>query len=669
MAFSAPGIGSNLDVASIVTQLMAVERRPLVALDRREATFQAQLSAYGSLKSALATLRSAVSNLTDATRLQAMSAIAADPSVAIATGSSTAVAGTYALQVSQLAQAQTLVATGQASASAALGTGVGTTITVQFGTVTGGTLVNGQYSGAMFTPDLARQAASISIDATNNSLEGIRDAINAAGIGITASIVNDGSGAPHRLTLTAAATGEKSSMKVSVDGDATLAALLAHDPAGTQNLTQTAAARNAEFTLNGVAVSSASNKVEQAIAGVTLNLAKTGSTQLTVSPDLGPAGHGISSFVNAYNELHKLIAQLTAYNAESRSGGTLNGDATTRVMQAQLRGVLGMVLPGMSGPLRTLADVGVSFQKDGTLALDNAKLQSAFAAAFRDVSKLFAVTGQATDNLIAYTSGTGATQPGTYAVNVTALATRGSTMGSVALTPTTTITSGVNDELALTIDGVAATVRLPEGSYTPVQLAAQLQTAISATSLWGTAGVGATVAVNGDGALVITSNAHGSSSTVSIGGGSAQADLFGAPASTTPGTDAAGTIGGVAALGGGRHLSGAAGTAAEGLRIEVLGGAPGARGTVSYSQGYAHRLAELLDRMLAAEGALSSRTEGVNRSIQDVTRQREALHLRLAEIEKRHRAQFAALDRMLGSMQQTSAFLQQQLAQLPKLER
>jgi flagellar hook-associated protein 2 len=669
MALSAPGIGSNLDVASIVAQLMAVERRPLAALDRREAGFQAQLSAYGTLKSALANLRTSLAHLADPTRTQALHAALADPAIAQASGGAAAVPGTYALQVTELAQSQTLIAGGQWSARTAIGSGADTTLTIEFGTTAGGTLANGQYSGASFTPDAGKPAVQVSITAANNSLEGIRDAINAAGAGVTATIVNDGSSAPYRLVLTSSATGEQSSMRVSVAGDGALEALLAHDPAGVQHLAQTAAARNAVFSLNGVAVTSASNTVQGAIAGITLNLARTGQTTLTVSPDFDALRDVVSSFVETYNGVHRLIAQVTGYNTQTGSAGTLTGDATARAIQVRLREALGLVPPALGQRLRTLADIGVSFQKDGSLALDVTRLQAAHAGGYRDFGALFGAGGGTTDPLLAYAGGSSSTQAGTYEVSVGALATRGSATGSVAPGPATVIAEGVNDELTLTLDGVTASVRLAAGSYTPGALAAELQSAIGAAAAFRSADVGATVTVNGGGSLVITSASHGSGSTVHVSGGSAQADVFGAAASATAGTDAAGTIGGVAAHGVGQFLTAASGTAADGLRIQVLGGATGARGAVTYTRGYASRLTELVDSLLAEDGPLSSRTEGVSRSLRDLGRQREALGARLADIERRHLAQFAALDRMLASMQQTSTFLQQQLAQLTRPER
>ena len=286
MAISAPGIGSNLDVNNIVSQLMALERRPLQALDRKEATFQAQLSAFGTLKSALSTFQSAAAGLNDGSKFQAYKTTVGDSGIATASAANSAVPGSYALEVTQLAQAQKLVALGQASASAAIGTG---TLTFEFGTIGGGTFdaQTGKYTGATFSANGAG-AKTVTIGASNNTLAGIRDAINAAKIGVTASIINDGSGTPYRLALSVNDPGQAKSLKISVAGDAALSTLLANDPAATQQLAETATARNAQLKIDGVAITKTTNTISDAIEGVTLNLLKTNvgsATTVTVVRD------------------------------------------------------------------------------------------------------------------------------------------------------------------------------------------------------------------------------------------------------------------------------------------------------------------------------------------------------------------------------------------------
>ena len=224
---------------------MTVEQQPITRLNNQISSYNAKISALGTVQSALASFQSAVQGLNSLT-FNSFSATSSNSAVLSATASSIAKPGNYSLTVSQLAQAQNLVVAGQASATTAIGSGASTTLTFDFGTISGGTLTNGTYTGASFASN-GGATKSVTIDSSNNTLSGIRDAINAANIGVTASIINDGSASPYRLVLTSNTTGVANSMKISVAGDATLSGLLAEDPAGTQNLSQTSAASERQF--------------------------------------------------------------------------------------------------------------------------------------------------------------------------------------------------------------------------------------------------------------------------------------------------------------------------------------------------------------------------------------------------------------------------------------
>ena len=325
-----------------------------------------------------------------------------------ATAASNATSGAYALNVTQLAQAQSLAAAGVATTTTAIGTGALTTVTLDFGTIAGGTLgVDGKYTGASFSADGTRTATSITIDSSNNTLAGIRDAINGnAAMGVTASIVNDGSATPNRLVLTSKLTGETSSMRITVTGqaavpavpaippdpevpgdlgtpeipevpavaaDPAIVALLANNPAGlpVAQLQQTVAAQNTKLTVNGVAVTSANNSVAGAIQDVTMTVAKVGTSTLTVQNDTGGVQTAITTFVSAYNSLQSVAGKLTAFDAESKSGAVLLGDSVLRNIQVGIRSALtGAQVDDGSG-LTMLSQIGLSFQKDGTLAIDS----------------------------------------------------------------------------------------------------------------------------------------------------------------------------------------------------------------------------------------------------------------------------------------------------------
>lgn len=662
---SSPGIGSGLDINSIVSQLLAAERQPLNALNQREQKYQAQLSAFGKVKSALATFQGAARSL-NSDKFRILNASPSDSSLFTASAGAAAAPGTHSVEVTQLAQGHRLATAGFASAGESLGSG---TLTIQFGSYDSGS--------NSFTQNADKASTSITIDASNGSLAGIRDAINAANAGVRASIINDGTATGYRLVLSSADSGAANSIKITVsdsDGnhvDDSGLSRLAFDPeagAGNgKNLTQTAAARDAQLFIDGIAITRPSNTVSDAIAGVTLNLAKTNAGQpagLEISRNAEAVTESVQSFVKAYNEASQTLKELTAYNSASKQAAILQGDGTMRMLQAQMRSMLNTAI-GSTGSLSTLSQIGVSFQKDGTLAVDSAKLQAAIDGNFDDIASLFAASARSTDSLVAYSASTSRTQTGTYAVNITQLATRGDTLGSQAAN--LTIAAGVNDQIDIEIDGIAASVTLSAGTYASADaLAAEVQSRINGASVLSDAGASVTVSQSG-GILRIISNRYGTASSVNLTGGNGAADLLGTPTATA-GVNVAGSINGVAATGNGQILTGASGDASEGLALNIVGGGTGARGSVNFSRGYASQFDLYLESILGTGSSLAARTDGIGSSIKSLDRRQEQMEARLDQLEKRYRAQFVALDAMLGSMNTTSTFLSQQLASLPGSE-
>lgn len=666
MATSATASSSGLDVAGIVSQLMAIEQRPLTSLARKEASYQAKLSAYGSIQGALSSFQSAVSGLSNASKFQSLASSSSDSSVVTVSATSAAVVGTYSLDITKLAQSQKLVALGKTSDTAAIGTGASTTLTFDFGTISGTLLGTGKYDvGATFTSS-GSGAKAVTIDSSNNSLQGIRDAINNAKIGITATIVNDGGASPFRLALSSDNIGKTNSIQISVAGDTALSDLLAHDPASTQNLAETATAQNAELKVNGIAVSKTSNTISDVIQGVTLNLQKATSTtpiSVIVARDTASVSSAVTGFVKAYNDLSKALQGASAYDPATKRGAILQGDSTVRALQTKMRAVLNTPISNTGGSLTTLSQIGVSFQKDGTLALDSTKLSNAISNNFSDIASLFAMVGKASDSLVAYSSATTTTKPGSYAVDVSTLATQGKTSGNFNLNVgLNTIASGTT--INTTLDGVNASVALTAGSYTATQLAMMVQSAINGTAAFSLVGLSVAAAIDGSGFMSLTSNRYGSASNASIlsEAGSPVTDFMGSSTDTL-GVDVAGTIDGASATGSGQFLTADAGNVA-GLKIQIKGGITGARGTVNYSQGYAYLLDKLSTSLLATDGPLSGRTKGINSSIADIGKQRDAMNVRLSATQTRLTKLYSGLDKMLASMNATNNYLSQQLANL-----
>ncbi|ESS73380.1 flagellar hook-associated protein 2 [Methyloglobulus morosus KoM1] len=395
----------GLDVQGLVSQLMTLERQPIDKLNTQVSSYQTKISSFGTISGLASSLQTSLQSLD--TNFQGYTATPSDTSVFSASAASTAAAGSYTLDVANLARSQSLVAVGQASSTTAIGDGTSTTISFDFGTISGGTLTSGVYSGAAFASN-GDGTKSITIDGTNNTLQGIRDAINNAKIGVSATIVNDGSGTPYRLALTSEKSGVSNSLKISTSGgDGTLDALLANDPAGVQHLNQTTAAQNANLTVNGIAITSPANTVTDAIQGVTLTLNKPTTTQtnLTVAHDTAAVKTAVSGFVDAYNAL---VSQLKSRSAFGSSTDTtkpaLAGDGTVRLMLSQLHGIFNVGASG--GTLTSLSQVGITSKADGTLKLDSSKLNTAMTNNFSDVTNLFTSATGFSTRLKAWTDST-----------------------------------------------------------------------------------------------------------------------------------------------------------------------------------------------------------------------------------------------------------------------
>ena len=359
-AISGAGMLSGLPVDDLVTSLMSIERQPLANLQSKQTSFNAKLSAFGTLKSAVSTFQTAVKNISG----DALSALTATSSktetigVSAAKGSGAA-AGIYSIEVSKLAQSDKLVSAGVAT-------------------------------GTIFTAAGSSMAITIAGKTTNLTLEdgglaSLSNAINKANAGVTATVLNDGTS--DRLVITGNDTGSANGVSIAASGS-----LAAFATGAGSTMTKSQTAQNAEMTIDGIPVSKPSNTVTDAIKGVTLNLAQTnvGSpVKISLAKDLTAVTTNITAFVDAYNALATAVNKQTAYNATTKSGAVLNGDASARSIMTGIRAELGKAV-GEAGGLKTLSDIGISFQRDGTLKLEKPdKLKSALETNFTGVSSLF----------------------------------------------------------------------------------------------------------------------------------------------------------------------------------------------------------------------------------------------------------------------------------------
>lgn len=353
---SAPGVGSGLDVNSIVTQLMAIERQPLNRLESDKKGLEAQLSAFGKLKSALTTFQSALDDLKSLDAFEVYKAESSDETAFTATADSSAATGFSDIQVVRLAAAHKMGSVPIADTGTTTLGGAGDQMTIT---------VNGN---------------PFSVDAGGMTLSQLRDAINDApdNAGVSATIISENE-TSHRLVLTSTETGNENAMGLSFTGS--LGTGL-----GLTDL-NTPTELDSELLVDGVySVTRSSNTIDDAIAGVTLNLlAETADkVQLNVSRDIDSVKESVQAFVDAFNELN------TTFDSLSGEGDDLAADNTLRSIENQIRGVFNTTPSGLTGSFAYLSEVGVSFQRDGTLALDSDDLESAIDSDFAAMAELFA---------------------------------------------------------------------------------------------------------------------------------------------------------------------------------------------------------------------------------------------------------------------------------------
>ncbi len=367
------GIGSGLDLNSIVTQLVALERRPLTQMQAQANTMQTKVSSFGQISSLFSSLQDASTALTGTDLWKQAAVNSSDSGSVTVSGGAGAPAGTYAVSVQSLASSQTLSSTAvYGAATDTVGSG---TLTIQLGSWDG--------AQSAFTAQSGSSAITVNV-AAGDSLQTVADNINAQKAGVTAALVTDASGV--RLSLTSSATGAANGFKVdaSDDGSVTTGAglgALAYDPeAGSGTMQFVQASGNASATVNGIAVTSASNTLSGVVSGVQLTLQKvtTSPVNVSVAPDSSGVGNAIKTFVNAYNALNNYLSAQTAYNATTKVGGPLQGDSAATSLEQRLASVLGAT-SSASGTYTRLSDLGLETQRDGTISINQTKLTSALA--------------------------------------------------------------------------------------------------------------------------------------------------------------------------------------------------------------------------------------------------------------------------------------------------
>ncbi|MDH5358620.1 MAG: flagellar filament capping protein FliD [Gammaproteobacteria bacterium] len=363
--FQAPGIGSGLDVNSIVSQLMALERQPIDKLNKTQSLVNAQISAYGSLKSKVSDFQSAMASLSSLSSFQVFGATSGDDTLFTATADSTATAGSYAIDVVALAERDKIATKAYTDTASVVGEG---TLTIATGTA----------------------SFDVVIDGTNNTVAGIRDAINDASdnTGVTATIVTDDAGA--HLVLSSDETGTANALKITVadstdginDDDAGLSSL-AYDVGGAiVHRAAISTAADSVVKIDGFTVTSSSNTVSGALEGVSITAKALGSSTLSVTRDDSKISASVQKFADAFNALRKEI--------DKQRSGQLEADSTLLNMERQMFSILnsGTAITGSNQSY--LVEAGVTIDKLGVMSVDSSAMTELLNSDFNSFANLFA---------------------------------------------------------------------------------------------------------------------------------------------------------------------------------------------------------------------------------------------------------------------------------------
>ena len=371
---SSPGIGSGLDVKSIVAQLVALEKRPLTTIKVQAATVQARISAFGQIKSLISTLADAAGKLNSLTTYNAVTTSSSNSATVAASAIGGTAANSFSVKVDSLAKAQATASAALLPVGGALGAG---TLRLQLGKWT--------VVPASFTPQSGVATVDIAVSATDTVTD-VASKINGANAGVSATVLNDVSG--QRLLLRSSSTGAAAGFQLTVptdaDGNSTDAAGLSRLVVG--STIQYGADSNIQ--INNIPVSSASNTFTNVVSGVTLTAGTVSATavDVVVAPDQSVFKSAIDKFVAAYNSVNQSLNDLTKYDPATKATGLLQGDPTAIGLQNALRGILQSTTAGSA--YSRLAEIGITQQLGGDLAVDSTKLGTALANG-DEVKKLF----------------------------------------------------------------------------------------------------------------------------------------------------------------------------------------------------------------------------------------------------------------------------------------
>jgi flagellar hook-associated protein 2 len=654
------GLATGLDTNSIIQAMLSFQQAQITNLQARQAQFAAQQNAFHTVQAALSDFQTQAQKLAQDLNgpFDAKTVTSSDNTLATGAATSSAAPGVYTFTVNALAKAEQISSQGYSSATASITHG---TLQLQVGT------------GATTT---------ITVDSSNDTLQGLANAINNSGAGVTAAIINTGAGNnPYQLVLTSNTTGAANTINITNN--------LAASNGGAvqpQLTTIVQAAADASITVGSgpgaLTITNPSNTLNGVFAGVTLNLVSADPTKtvsLSVANDTANAQKAVQGFVDSYNKLIDFINQNDSYDPKTQRAGILLGQQAPTDIENDLGQALTNIVGGVNTKANRLAAIGITLDAKGHLQVDSSKLSNALSGQIAgvsssDVRRLFALDGLSDNQGVQYISGSDKTVASAtpYQVVVTQAATQASVLASTALAGSITINSS-NNTFTLTVNGnTSATITLAQGTYTPAALVQEVQAEINKDSQIGNNQV--TVSLDASNKLKFTSQTYGAASQVRIGTGTALTALGLAGTESANGQNVAGyfVVNGVheAATGNGQFLTGSSGNAHTQdleVRVTLTPAQVGSQmqSNLTVSRGIASQLSQVLNRYL---DPITGRLKSINDSLQtqsdDIQKQIDFQTQMMQQQQQALVQQFAALEGTVSQLKSVGSYLSAQLTSL-----
>jgi flagellar hook-associated protein 2 len=650
--FSIGGIASGLDTAGMIEQLMAIERQPIVRMQNTQKQLRSVDSAWQSINTRLSALRSAVDAVSQADKFTSLIAVNSSSANVAVSKAATPGTGTLTFSVERLATAHQ-VGSGAFAATATQSLGATGRLEVAVGT-----------------------GAAVGIDVTaDDSLQTIAGKLNALKGGFTASVIKTAEG-EHRMVFNGNATGAANSLSITTTTG--LSAFMPTDGVNLDGLRTLQTAQDAMLKVGGtnaIELYRASNTVDDLVPGAVVNLRQAApGEQITVSAsrDTTAAVKAVKDYVNALNGAIKTVADLSAYNAETKTAGSLQGDSTARRLLSNLRQAavapIGVDLGTYSSP----ASVGIAVDRHGVVTLDETKLKAAFDDDFEAVARLF--SPQATTTSASATAvGASTTRPGVYTVEVTEAATRARSVTGATFSPNT---AAEPKTFRISSGGTHATVTIDTTNMSAAQVVAAINEALDTAKL---TTVRAEETGGGTG-IALQDTRFGSAPTYTVeammadGAGGYVVDPNGSVwglETVVAGKDVVGRIKTgdatssdpwVAMTGRGQQLSVPDG-AAKGAIATWTGAGPGTFG-IDVSRGLAGGLGDALALAEGKGGMIARARDGITNQIAVYQTRIDGFEQRLGMRETTLRRQFTAMETALSNMQAQGNWLTSQLSSL-----